>query len=170
MLESLVEVRANAAEREIFITRVFDAPRELVWKAWTHPEHMKQWFGPREFVAQNLTADLRVGGEWRNCLHSDGFDTGDGVKRRLDLWQGGEYLELVEPERLVFTFHWEEGTGLPEHDTVITITLEEHAGKTTMNFHQTFFVTLEDRDGHVKGWNSSFEKLDDLLHEVKHGH
>jgi uncharacterized protein YndB with AHSA1/START domain len=157
-------------QHELRITRVFNAPRELVWKAWTDPEHMSRWFGPREFVAQNLTADVRPGGKWRNCLHSDGFDTGDGETRRLDLWQGGEYLELVEPERLVFTFHWEEGKGLPEHDTVITITFEENAGKTTMNFHQTFFVTIEDRDGHVRGWNSSFDKLDDLLHdEVKYG-
>ncbi|NYF90592.1 SRPBCC domain-containing protein [Tunturiibacter empetritectus] len=155
--------------QELEITRVFDAPRELVWKAWTNPDEMRQWFGPRDFVARNLTAVARPGGRWRNCLHSDGFDTGDGEKRRLDLWQGGEYLEVVEPVRLVFTFQWDEGSGLPEHETVITITFEENKGKTTMNFHQTFFVTEEDRDGHMKGWNSSFEKLDDLLREVRDG-
>jgi len=157
-------------KQELQITRVFDAPRELVWKAWTDPDQMKQWRGPREFEARNLTADVRPGGKWRTCLHSDGFDTGDGQKRSLDLWQGGEYVELVEPERLVFTFHWEEGTDLPEHDTVITITLEEKNGQTTMNFHQTFFVTEEDRDGHMRGWNSSFDRLNDFLREVKHGH
>jgi uncharacterized protein YndB with AHSA1/START domain len=148
---------------ELQITRVFDAPRELVWKAWTDPAQMKEWYGPRQFEARNLTADVRHGGKWRNCLHSDGFTDSSGEWRTADVWQGGEYLELVEPERLVFTFHWEAGSGLPEHDTVITITLEELAGKTTMNFHQAFFVTEEDRDGHMKGWNSSFEKLDEHL-------
>jgi uncharacterized protein YndB with AHSA1/START domain len=156
-------------QHELNITRVFDAPRELVWEAWTDPEHMKQWFGPRQFEALNLTADVRLGGKWRDRLHSDGFTDTTGAWRTADVWQGGEYVELVEPERLVFTFHWEEGSGLPEHDTVITLTFEEHSGKTTMNFHQAFFVTLEDRDGHMKGWNSSFDKLEDLLREVKYG-
>ncbi|WP_158943042.1 SRPBCC domain-containing protein [Granulicella sp. S190] len=161
---STVTVSPKArTQNELWITRVFDAPRELVWKAWTDPEHMAQWFGPRLFEARNLTADVRPGGKWRNCLHSDGFTDTAGQWRTADLWQGGEYLELVEPERLVFTFHWEEGSGLPEHDTVITITLAESDGKTTMNFHQTFFVTEEDRDGHGKGWNSSFDKLEDFL-------
>jgi uncharacterized protein YndB with AHSA1/START domain len=157
------------AQQELQITRVFDAPRELVWKAWTDPDQMREWFGPRDFVARNLTAEARPGGRWRNCLHSDGFTDTAGEWRTADLWQGGEYLEVVEPERLVFTFHWDEGTGLPEHDTVITITFVENKGKTTMNFHQTFFVTEEDRDGHMKGWNSSFDKLNDLLREVSYG-
>jgi uncharacterized protein YndB with AHSA1/START domain len=156
-------------QHELNITRVFDAPRELVWKAWADPEHLKQWFGPRLFETLDLTADVRPGGKWRDRLHSDGFTDSAGNWRTADVWQGGEYMELVEPERLVFTFHWEEGSGLPEHDTLITIAFEEHGGKTTMNFHQAFFVTLEDRDGHMKGWNSSFDKLEDFLREVKYG-
>ena len=77
-------------------------------------------------------------------LHTDGFDTGDGQLRRFDLWQGGENLEVVEPERLVYTFKWDDNPGLSANvETVITITFEEHDGKTTMNFRQAFFVTME---------------------------
>jgi uncharacterized protein YndB with AHSA1/START domain len=155
------------AQHELHITRDFDAPRELVWKVWTDPEHMKQWAGPRQFMATHVENDRRPGGKWRLCLHSDGFDTGDGVLRKLDLCQGGENREVVAPERLVYTFQWDESTGLGSHETVVTVTFEEHDGKTTMNFHQAFFVTEKSRDGHIRGWNSSFDKLADYLREVK---
>ncbi len=145
-----------ATQHELHITRVFDAPRELVWKVWTDPEHMKHWCGPRQFTATHVENDGRPGGRWRLCLHSEGFDTGDGVLRKL-----------VAPERLVYTFQWDESTGLGSHETVVTVTFEEHDGKTTMNFHQAFFVTDKDRDGHVRGWNSSFDKLQDYLGEVQ---
>jgi uncharacterized protein YndB with AHSA1/START domain len=155
------------AQHELHITRVFDAPRELVWKVWTDPEHMKQWAGPRQFTATHVENDGRPGGRWRLCLHSDGFDTGDGVLRKLDLCQGGENREVVAPEKLVYTFQWDESTGLGSHETVVTVTFEEHDGKTTMNFRQAFFVTDKDRDGHMRGWNSSFDKLADYLGEVQ---
>jgi uncharacterized protein YndB with AHSA1/START domain len=157
-----------AAQHELQITRVFDAPRELVWKMWTDPEHMKHWAGPRQFEARHIENDARPGGKWRLCLHTDGFDVGDGELKKFDLWQGGKNLEVVEPERLVYTFKWEDNPGLSAVvETVISIALEEHDGKTTMNFHQAFFVTDKDRDGHVRGWNSSFDKLADYLGEVQ---
>ena len=157
-----------AAQHELHITRVFDAPRELVWKVWTDPEHIKHWSGPRQFAARDIENDPRPGGKWRLRLHSDGFDIGDGVSRKLDLWQGGVNREVVEPERLVYTFKWDQNPGLSENvETVITITFEEHDGKTTMNFRQAFFVTSADRDGHMRGWNSSFDKLGDYLREVQ---
>jgi uncharacterized protein YndB with AHSA1/START domain len=156
------------AQHELHIMRVFDAPRELVWKVWTDPEHMKHWSGPRQFEARNIESDPRPGGKWRLCLHSDGFDIGDGQLRKLDLCQGGVIREVVEPERLVYTSKWEENPGLSENvETVITVTFEENEGKTTMNFRQAFFVTEQDRNGHTRGWNSSFDKLEDYLREVK---
>ena len=164
-----------ATQHELHITRVFDAPRELVWKVWTDPEHMKHWCGPRQFTANHIENDRRPGGRWRLCLHSDGFDTGDGVLRKLDLCQGGVNREVVEPERIVYTFKWEENPGLLSNvETVVTVTFEENDGKTTMNFHQAFFVTSGDRDGHMRGWNSCFDKLEDYLRdvharEVRHG-
>ena len=159
-----------AAQHELHITRVFDAPRELVWRVWTDPKHVRHWAGPRQFEATHFENDPRPGGKWRLCLHSDGFDTGDGVLRKLDLCQGGVNREVVPPERLVYTFKWEQNPGLSAVvESVITIMLEEHDGKTRMNFHQAFFVTDKDRDGHVRGWNSSFDKLADYLSELQTG-
>ena len=156
------------AQHELHITRVFDAPRELVWKVWTDPEHMKHWSGPRQFYATHIENDRRPGGKWRLWLHSDGFDIGDGQLRKLNLWQGGVNREVVEPERLVYTFKWDDNPGLSENvETVVTVTFEENDGKTTMNFHQAFFVTTGDRDGHMKGWNSAIDKFEDYLREVK---
>jgi uncharacterized protein YndB with AHSA1/START domain len=158
----------KAATHELHITRVFDAPRELVWKVWTDPEHMKNWGGPRQFYATDIQNDPRPGGKWRLRIQSDGFDTGDGVLRKLDLWQGGVNREVVEPERLVYTFKWDQNPGLSENvETIVTVTFQEQGGKTLMNFHQAFFVTSGDRDGHMRGWNSAFDKLEDYLREVK---
>jgi uncharacterized protein YndB with AHSA1/START domain len=165
---STATVSSKVATHELHITRVFDAPRELVWKVWTDPEHMKHWAGPRQFEARDIHNDRRPGGKWRLLLHSDGFDIGDGQLRELNLRQGGINREVVEPERLVYTFKWEDNPGLSENvETVITVMFEENKGKTTMNFHQAFFVNTSDRDGHMKGWNSCFDKLGDYLGEVQ---
>ena len=164
---STATVSPKVATHELHITRVFDAPRDLVWKVWTNPEHMKHWCGPRQFTANHIENDRRPGGKWRLCLHSDGFDTGDGVLRKLDLCQGGVNREVVEPERLVYTFKWDENPGLSANvETLVTVTFEENDGKTTMDFRQAFFVTPADRDGHMRGWNSCLDKLEDYLREV----
>jgi uncharacterized protein YndB with AHSA1/START domain len=164
---STATVSPKVATHELHITRVFEGPRELVWKMWTDPEHLKRWMGPRGFEALHLQMDLRPRGRWRQCLHSDGFDRGDGELRKLDLWQGGEYREVVEPERLVYSYKWDEDTGLHPQETVVTILFRELEGKTAMDFRQAFFLAEKDRDGHVHGWSSSLDKLDDYLREVQ---
>jgi uncharacterized protein YndB with AHSA1/START domain len=165
---STATVLPKTTTHELNITRVFDAPRELVWKVWTDPEHIKNWASPRQFYSTNIENDLRAGGNWRRRVRSDGFDAGDGVLRKADCWLGGVNREVVEPERLVYTFKWEQNPGLIENcETVITVTFEDHGGKTLMNFRQTFFVTSEDRDSHMKGWNSTFDKLEAYLGDVK---
>jgi uncharacterized protein YndB with AHSA1/START domain len=156
-----------ACDYELHISRVFDAPRELVYKAFTDTEMLAQWIGPRGFQAQDLGQDLRVGGKWRLCLHSDGFDTGDGELKVLDLWQGGVFREIEAPERIVYTFAWEDrgSVGLDggPHETVITVTFRELGEKTAMTFRQAFFTSVGERDGHNKGWNSSFDRFGDLV-------
>jgi len=151
-----VTKKNELADRVLEITRIFDAPRALVFAAWTDPAHLKHWMGPRDHPAVELGGELRQGGAWRTCLRS----TKDG----RDLWQGGVYREIVEPERLVFTFAWDQEDGSPGPEMLVTITFDERdGGKTMMTLRQAVFNTRENRDGHRFGWNSSFDRLGDYL-------
>jgi len=147
--------RAEQADRVLVITRVFDAPRALVFKAWTDPVHLMRWKGPRGFTTTSFTRALTPGGAWRSCMRRD--DTGE------ELWQSGVYREIVPPERLVFTYAWDQDDGSRGPETLVTITFAEHGGRTTMTFRQALFDTAESRDGHQGGWTSSFERLDEYL-------
>ncbi|SRR5260221_12233114 len=146
---------SGMAERELVITRIFDAPRALVFKAWADLAQAKLWAGPRGFTATHLSGELRPGGAWRACLRRD--DTGE------ELWQGGVYREVVEPERLVFTFAWDAPPGRRGHETLVTLTFAEHQGKTTLTLRQAVFESVEERDGHRGGWSSAFDRLAELL-------
>lgn len=123
------------SDREIVITRVFDAPRPLVFEAWTTPEHVSRWYGAEPLVVCEI--DLRVGGRWRYVMRlPDGGEHGFS----------GEYREIVPPERLVYTEGYE---GLPPgHDYLVTTTFAEQDGKTTLTSH-LLYRSREDRDGHV---------------------
>ena len=138
---------------ELTITRTFAAPRALVFKAWTQPEHLVRWLGPNGFKAHSLALDLREGGRWRACI-----DSPDGEES----WMGGHYREISPVDRLVFTFAW-ESTGF---ETVVTITLEEAGDQTVMTFHQKPFTSVESRDSHNEGWTQSFDRLAAFLAEA----
>lgn len=149
-------VAFNETAPELVINRVFDALRELVWKAWFDPERCAKWMGPRGYTAHGLSGEVRPGGAWRLCLRRDS----DGE----DLWQGGVYREVNEPERVVFTFAWDGDDGKPENEMLITLTFEEQAkGKTKLTLHQTGFRNVEQRDGHNGGWTSSFDRFEEFL-------
>lgn len=136
------------------VTRTFDAPRELVWKAWTRPEHALQWWGPKHHPATDVVWDARVGGRWRNCLRS--VETGDL------LWHGGEFREVAQPERLAFTFAWEE-PGERGIETLVTLEFIARGDKTEMTMRQVPFHSIDERDGHDEGWNSTFDRLAEFL-------
>jgi uncharacterized protein YndB with AHSA1/START domain len=138
------------AERELVITRVFDAPRDLLFKAWTDPRQAVNWWGPKDCPATHLEMDVRPGGVWRGRLRS----IADG--RELTL--GGVFREIVAPERVVFTFAWDE-EGERGLETLVTVTFAEEEGKTRMTFRQVPFQSIEERDGHRGGWTSSFDRL-----------
>jgi uncharacterized protein YndB with AHSA1/START domain len=142
------------AERELVITRVFDAPRALVFKVWTDPLHLMRWWGPRDHPATQMRADLRPGGAWRGCLTA--------VAGGQALWHGGVFREIAPPERLVFTFAWEED-GERGLETLVTVTFAEEGGRTRMTMRQTPFRSVEERDGHRGGWTSAFDRLEDYL-------
>jgi uncharacterized protein YndB with AHSA1/START domain len=144
---------AIPAERELTITRVLEAPRSLVFKVWTQPEHLVRWWGPKDFTAPFCDIELRPGGAWRACIRSP-----EGT----DLWMRGVYREVVAPERLVFTFAWEED-GEPGHQTLVSVTFAEQGGKTLLIFHQAAFESVESRDYHHGGWSECFDRLEDYL-------
>lgn len=141
-------------ERELVITRVFDAPRDLVWKAWTEPERIKLWSAPRGFTIPVAEGELRPGGAWKSCMRKP-----DGT----DLWLAGVYREIDEPKRLVFTHAWLDEHLDPGPETVVTVTLVERGGKTEMTFRQSGFDSTDSRDGHAGGWNECFDRLDEVL-------
>lgn len=150
-----------ADEPIMVITRVFQAPRELVWEACTRPEHMARWWGPRKFTNEVLEMDARPGGAWRIDQKS-----ADGQVFRFF----GTFLELAEPEKLVLTFNFE---GNPGAEVVETHTFESVDGGTRLSTVSRF-ARIEDRNGMRDagmegGARESYERLDELLAELQDG-
>jgi uncharacterized protein YndB with AHSA1/START domain len=146
---------ALPSEREIVMRRVFDAPRELVFKAYTDPEAIPQWWGPRAYTTTVDEMDVRPGGVWRFVQHG-----ADGAEHAFN----GVYREVAPPERIVSTFEYE---GLPGHVVLDTVTFEERDGKTTLTT-RSLFDTVEDRDGMLQsgmesGAAESMDRLAELL-------
>jgi uncharacterized protein YndB with AHSA1/START domain len=153
----------------VVITRIFDAPRELVWKAWTEPERVSHWWGPRVFTSPVNKIDLRVGGRYLSCMRSpDGHD----------FWSTGVYREIVPPERLVMfdSFADPEGNVVPASyygmggegwplEMLVTVTLEAHGGKTklTLTHSGAVGISAADHDNMQQGWSESFDKLAEYL-------
>ena len=145
---------AARGEREIVITREFDAPRALVFRALTDPELIPQWWGPARYATTVDALDARPGGAWR--FVQKGPDGEYGFR--------GVFKEIVPPQRVVMTFEWE---GLPGHISVNTLVLEERDGRTFMTSTSTF-DSREDRDGMVEsgmesGARESYDRLDTVL-------
>jgi uncharacterized protein YndB with AHSA1/START domain len=147
------------APRHLIITRDFHVPRERVWRAWTQPDALIRWHGPKFYPAAEIHADVRVGGAWRACLKSDNVED-------VVLWQSGRYLVVTPPERLEFTFAWEtpgheDGPGVETH---VIVRLEELANRDTrMHFSQTGFLSEKTASSHSVGWNGTFDRLEEFL-------
>ena len=144
----------GTADRELVITRIFDAPRRLVFKAWTDPEKLARWWGPQGFETLSCRADVRPGGLYRVSMRSPQGSTHT---------RQGVYREVVEPERLVFTFAWEDAQGHPSHETVVMVTFDELGPKTRLTLHQAVFETVTARDAHQGGWTSCMERFAEYL-------
>jgi uncharacterized protein YndB with AHSA1/START domain len=142
------------SDREIVITRVFDAPRDLVFETHTSCEHLSNWWGPRKYEVAECDVDFREGGRWR-VLHR-----AEGEEHEFR----GEYREIVRPERITWTFEW---MGMPGHIAVDSVEFEEHDGKTTVTT-RSVFDTVQDRDGALNsgmegGLAETWERLDEYL-------
>ena len=125
-------------DREIVLTRVFDAPRELVFQAYTQPEHLAKWYGPDGFTITSFEDDCRVGGWWRFMMHGpDGKDWPNRI----------EYREVVRPERLVFDHGRDEDDD--PHQFFVTITFDDEGGKTRLT-SRMLMRTREQREASIK--------------------
>ncbi len=142
------------ADRVLKITRIFDAPRSLVFKAWTDSEHIARWWGPRGFKSDVIKNDLRPGGAYR--IHMLGPDG--------DHWTQGIYREVLPPERLVMVGSWADAQGNPTRpETTLTLLFEDLGGKTKLTLHNAVFESVTARDLHQGGWTSALDCLAEFL-------
>jgi uncharacterized protein YndB with AHSA1/START domain len=152
--EPTASVLTTPSDREVRIERIFDAPRELVWRAFTEPELVTQWWGRgNRLVIERM--EVERGGHWRFVEHSP-----DGVHGFE-----GRYREVSPPERLVWTFEWD---GMPGYVAVDTTTLEDLGDGRTKVITASLFHTTEERDGMLssgmqKGLDQSYAALDRVL-------
>ncbi len=145
------------AGREAVVEHIFDAPPELVWKAWAEPEHFMRWFGPQGFTIPSCEIDFNVGGKYLCCMRDPSGK---------DYWLAGEYREIVPTQRMVCTQGMADQNGnvMSESESgmgesVITVTFEDLGGKTKLTLTQTGFPTDEGAQMAGMGWNQAFEKL-----------
>src|SRR5437763_17093654 len=156
------KITAEPGKQEMVVTREFDAPRELVFKAFTDPQLIPQWWGPRSLSTEVDKMDVRPGGQWR-------FINRDAEGNEYAFH--GVYHEILAPERVIDTFEFE---GLPEtgHVTLETMKLEELPGGRTRLTIQSVFQSIADRDatlqsGMESGINDTYNRLEELLEKFK---
>jgi len=149
----------NTSGREIVISRVFDAPRELVWEAWTNPGHVAQWWGPNGFTTTIEKMDVRPGGTWQHVMHGP-----DGT----DYPNKSVFTEVVKPERIVYDHGGGRKGSTGVHFTATWTFDEPEAGKTKLTIHMVF-PSAEDRDkivkeyGAIEGGNQTLARLAEHL-------
>jgi uncharacterized protein YndB with AHSA1/START domain len=150
-------------KNEYKITRIFNAPRDMVFKAWTDPVFVKQWWGPAQFDSPFCTIDFRVGGKFRYCMRSP-----DGK----DFWNVGTYNEIIVPEKIVMTMHFadKDGNIVPssyyfensdfpsEMIDIITFDIYEHE-KTKLTLCRNHSADIANKFGEIQGWNQSLDKF-----------
>ncbi|HUJ76302.1 MAG TPA: SRPBCC domain-containing protein [bacterium] len=148
----------EAARREVVITRVFDAPRSLVFQAWTDPRRLARWWGPQGFTNPVCEVDARVGGAWRIVMRGP-----DGT----DYPCGGVYREVVVPERLVFTNIATDAEGNPVLDGLTTVLFGEQGRQTRLTLQSSAVAVVDYAAAYLagmeEGWTQSLVRLSALL-------
>lgn len=160
---------ANSGLDELVIERVFDAPREMVWIAWTDPKYVSRWWGPKDFTAPFCEIDFRVSGRFHFCMRSP-----DGK----DYWNVGEYREIVRPERIVSVMYFSDKDGnrlKPSHygfsddfpdEMRDIVNFEETPGeKTRLTLRRNHSLSLARRYGEDQGWNEALDRFAKVLAE-----
>ncbi|MFI5211881.1 MAG: SRPBCC domain-containing protein [Ignavibacteria bacterium] len=159
--------KSDASKRELVIERIFEAPPEMVWRAWTDPENMKKWWGPKDFTCPSCRIDFKVGGKCLFCMLSN---------EGKEYWSTGTYNEIIPLKKIVCTdsFSDKDGNvipaselGMPGKDwpleMYVTVTFEDLGGKTKMTLKHVGIPGAEMSDMTGAGWNQSFDKLAESL-------
>ncbi len=149
---------AQPGERELVLTRTFDAPRPMVYRAWVEIGHVQEWWGPQGFTMVSCQMDVRPGGTWRKEIKSP-----EGAV----FLRYGVYHEVVEPERLVFSYITDDANGARDHETMVTVLFAE-AGKsqTRLTLWQSGFDTVASAAAHTGGWTSTMLRFAEYLKTV----
>lgn len=172
MTNKQTKITAEPGKQEIVIEREFNAPRELVWKAWTDPDILMHWWWPEGFTTSISKMDFRAGGKHFSCVRSP--EGQESCSKSV-------YKEIVEPERLVMinSFTDKESNSVPAshyglsqdfpEEMQITATFEEHNGKTKLILKNSNVGNLSDKDRDFtrQGWNESFDKLNEYLRKFQ---
>ncbi len=161
--------RTSATEKpagsDLVITRVFDAPRSLVFEAWTQPEHLMRWWAPKGCTTPHCKVDLRPGGVFHFCVR---------LPEGRDIWGIGIYREIVRPERIVYTDSFADANGNPvppahygmspgyPAETLVTVTFAEQGGKTLLTLRHSLPGAFPERDGMQQGWTQMLDRLAEI--------
>ena len=155
------ELADNPVRQQVNITRIFDAPRELVFKMWTDPELVEKWWGPKDFINPVCELDARVGGIMRIVMQGP-----DGAKYPTR----GVFNEIVEPERIVFSNIKESEDGKAQLEVLNTVIFTEENGKTKMTFTAIVISSTPEAcqsiDGMNVGWNQSIDRFAEKLQKL----
>lgn len=156
----------SSTANSLTITRVIHAPRALVFKAWSSPENLVRWYAPTGCSILFKELDFRPGGKFHSCIKTpSGYEC----------WCTGEYREIMEPERIVFTMRMANEAGEPidpaamgmdpewPAETVVSVTLTEHEGHTTLTLHQTVGEAIAKRTGAYPSWLEMLDNLEQFL-------
>jgi uncharacterized protein YndB with AHSA1/START domain len=138
------------------IKRFINAPRARVYAAWTDPEQLKQWWGPKEVQTRNFTADARVGGKYR-------WDLVNQEGEEMSVF--GEYRELVVGKKIVFTWKWDDDEAWETKNSVVTIELSDRAGGTELKLTHVQLPSEASRDRHNEGWSSVLDRLETFFNK-----
>jgi uncharacterized protein YndB with AHSA1/START domain len=155
----------TVTHKEFTITRVFDAPREMVYKAWTDPKMIEKWWGPKGVFIPICEIEAKIGGRIYIVMEAgEELGKAKGMQWPME----GEFVELDEPKKIVFNANAiNEGKVYFEHQT--TVTLDEENGKTTMKVHVVVTKSLPGSEyaiaGMEQGWNSQFDKLEEFINK-----
>jgi uncharacterized protein YndB with AHSA1/START domain len=141
----------KVGERDLLIVRMFDAPRELVFRAWSKPEHLSRWFAPDGCTMPSCEMEFRAGGKLRFI-----FQAADGTEYPFE----GSYVQIVEPSKIVFQGNIHD---VPGQDVFTIVTFAEHEDKTKLVVHQAYAMESDATRGASMGWTQTLNHLEEFV-------